>query len=382
MGFSVSGAAAIIFASLFIAFGVWFTATANSYDRVAEAQELRTDGTIESGNTAVEIVSATYNESGNQQLAVAVNNTGAAGLSLNATDLLVDGAFVDGWQPGAAVDGNAGISPVGLADLVPVFGSDLPLPLYAVIPITPLLLPGIVLRRAEQRVIGRDQEYPSFVRALGTTESVKQSTSSDVLRTLRGKDFGPLTPNIDDLYKRLNMRIEPVEAWRYFTADCRSYLIQAFSEMYMMGREMGGDPQVLGELIAENMNEVLQLRQQRRQATTTLIGLLYGITAASTFAFFIGLEVVNLLSNFDIDLQADAGFDAGQLINTAQYNIPLIEFLLVVVIMFSAMLSALMIRTVDGGHKVNTYIHFVLMAWISAIVAIITKWLINVFLAI
>jgi len=108
MGFSVSGAAAIIFASLFVAFGMWFTATANSFDRVGEAQELRTEGTIESGNTAVEIVSATYNESGNQQLVVAVNNTGAAGLSLNATDLLVDGAFVDGWQPGAAVDGDTG----------------------------------------------------------------------------------------------------------------------------------------------------------------------------------------------------------------------------------------------------------------------------------
>jgi flagellar protein FlaJ len=275
-----------------------------------------------------------------------------------------------------------GLSPVGLADLFPIFGDPLPLPLYAVIPVTPLLIPGLALQRAEKRVAGRDEEFPSFIRALGTTESVKQSTSSDVLRTLREKDFGPLTPNIDDLYKRLNMRIEPIEAWRFFTADCRSYLIQTFSEMYMMGREMGGDPQVLGELIGENMSEVLQLRKQRSQATTTLIGLLYGITAASTFAFFIGLEVVNLLSNMDVDLDAGAGFDAGQLISTGQYNIALIEFLLVVIIMFSAMLSALMIRTVDGGHKINAYFHFVLMAWISAVVAIITKWLINVFLAI
>jgi flagellar protein FlaJ len=278
--------------------------------------------------------------------------------------------------------GIAGVSPIGLTDLVPFFGSEMPLALYAVIPITPLLDPGLVLRRAEQRIIGRDQEYPSFIRALGTTESVKQSTSSEVLKTLREKDFGPLSPNIDRLYKRLNMRIEPVEAWRYFSADCRSYLIQTFSEMYLVGREMGGDPQVLGELIAENMNEVLQLRQQRRQETTTLIGLLYGITAASTFAFFIGLEVVNLLSDIGVDLDAGAGIDAGQLISTGQYNIPLIEFLLVVVIMFSALLSALMIRTVDGGHKINTYTHFVIMAWVAALISIGTKWLINVFLAI
>jgi flagellar protein FlaF len=108
MGFSVSGAAAIIFASMLVAFGMWFTATANSFDQVSESRELRTDGVLESSNTAVEIVSATYNKSGNGRLVVEVNNTGAAGLSLNATDLLIDGAFVEGWQPDATVDGNGG----------------------------------------------------------------------------------------------------------------------------------------------------------------------------------------------------------------------------------------------------------------------------------
>jgi flagellar protein FlaJ len=127
---------------------------------------------------------------------------------------------------------------------------------------------------------------------------------------------------------------------------------------------------------------VLQLREQRNQAATTLIGLLYGITAASTFAFFIGLEVVNVISDLDLDLQPSAGIDVGQIIRPDVYNIPLIEFLLIVVIMFSAMLSAMMVRTVDGGHKINTYMHFVLLAWISALVATFTRWLINTFLAV
>ncbi|MFC7073720.1 archaellar assembly protein FlaJ [Halovenus rubra] len=281
-----------------------------------------------------------------------------------------------------SVTGIIGLSPIGLATFIPGISDPLPLPFYAVIPVTPLIVPGFVLNRAEKRVKARDQEYPSFIRALGTTEAVKQSTSSDVLSTLRNKDFGPLTNNVDDLYKRLNMRIEPTEAWRYFTADCRSYLIQTFSEMYLMGREMGGDPQLLGELISENMNRSLQLREQRNQASTTLIGLLYGITAASTFAFFIGLEVVNVISELGLDLDTGAGIDVGQIIQPDVYNIPLIEFLLIVVIMFSAMLSSLMVRTVDGGHKINTYLHFVLLAWISALVATFTRWLINTFLAV
>jgi flagellar protein FlaJ len=281
--------------------------------------------------------------------------------------------------------GLLGISPIRISQLIPFFGTPMPLALYAVVPITPLLIPGLVLWRQEKLVKARDDEFPSFIRALGTTESVKQSTSSDVLRTLREKDFGPLTENIDDLYKRLNMRIEPAEAWRYFTADCRSYLIQTFSEMYLIGREMGGDPQVLGELIGENMSEVNRLRSQRNQATTTLIGLLHGINAAATFAFFIGLEVVRILSEMDLGFSGSGGGATGvasQLINMEAYNIPLINFMLVVVIMFSAMLSSLMIRTVDGGHKINTYLHFVAMAWIAALVSILTRTVVGAFLSV
>jgi flagellar protein FlaJ len=122
------------------------------------------------------------------------------------------------------------------------------------------------------------------------------------------------------------------------------------------------------------MNQVLQLRQQRKQETTTLVGLLYGITAASTFAFFIGLQVVNILTELSLNLGGSSEFDVASLINTSVYNIPLIDFLLIVIIVFNAMLSALMIRTLDGGHKLNSYTHFVILTWPGALTAIFTKW--------
>jgi len=277
--------------------------------------------------------------------------------------------------------GMLGVSPITLNDLFFMF-DEVPLPLYAAAPITPMLIPGIVFRQEEQRIKDRDSEFPNFIRALGATEGAKQSTTGAVLRTLRKKDFGALSPNIDNLYKRLNMRIEPTSAWRFFTADCRSYLIQTFSEMYLIGREMGGSPKQLGELISENMNQVLQLRQKRKQATTTLVGLLYGMTAASTFAFFIGLQVVNILAGMSLNLSTGSRLDAASLINTSVYNIPLIEFLLIIIIMFGAMLSSLMIRTVDGGHNANTYMHFVVLSWIGAVTGTFTKWLVSQFLSI
>ncbi len=257
----------------------------------------------------------------------------------------------------------------------------IPLPMYAAVPTTPLLIPGLVAREEEEDVKSRDDEYVSFIRALGSSESAQQTTTTKVLRKLRTKDFGPLTGVVGDLYKRLNMRLSQEAAWRMFTADAHSYLIQKFSEMYLIGRAMGGDPKHLGELIARNMNEVLQLREQRDQSTLTLIGVLYGITAAATFAFFIGLGIVIILAQMNVNLDT-ASFDFQTLIHTENYDVGLIEYLLTITILVNAMLSSLIIRVVDGGHKVNSYMHFVMLTWISAIVAVATIEVVNTILVV
>ena len=276
-----------------------------------------------------------------------------------------------------------GFTPIGLGDLL-FFLDEVPLPLYLAVPVTPLVIPGIVYRVEEQMITARDGEFPNFIRALGATESAKQSTTSAVLETLREKDFGPLSPDVDRLYRRLNMRIGPVESWRLFSVDTRSYLIQKFSEMYVIGRQMGGDPKQLGELISRNMSTVNQLRQQRQQAAVTLIGLLYGITTSSAFAFFIGLEVVNVLADLteEFSVSGSGQFDFGQLIYAGVYDIPLIEFLLLTIILFNGVLSSLMIRTIDGGNKMNAYIHFVMLVWLGCLTAVGTRMLVSTILAV
>ena len=53
-----------------------------------------------------------------------------------------------------------------------------------------------------------------------------------------------------------------------------------------------------------------------------------------------------------------------------------------VIVLFNALMSALMIRTVDGGHKANAYIHLVVMVWLGVIVAVATKIVVGTFLAV
>lgn len=257
---------------------------------------------------------------------------------------------------------------------------EVPLPVYFAIPITPLAYPGLVIRQEEQRIKKRDQAFPSFIRSLGASEHVKQSTTTKVLESLRHKDFGALTPQVRNLYKRLNMRIDQDLAWRHFALESHSFLIQKFSEMYNRGRTKGGNTQRLGNLIADNLGEILELRQKRHQTSVTLIGVLYGMTASMTFAYFVGVEVVKLMLNIMNELDLSGLGQIGQLLHTEGYDIPEVSYLILLFVLLNAVLSSVMIRIVDGGHQINSYPHLVGLTWTGSLIAVVTEGFVSSFI--
>jgi len=107
MGFSVSGSAAIIFAAMFIAFGMWYTAASNSFDRVTDAQADRTEDVVQTRNTAISIAEATYNASADA-VTIDAENGGTSQIRLGQVDLLVDGRYQRDWQSGATVADDGG----------------------------------------------------------------------------------------------------------------------------------------------------------------------------------------------------------------------------------------------------------------------------------
>ncbi|WP_232701706.1 fla cluster protein FlaF [Halobacterium wangiae] len=107
MGFSVSGSAAILFIAAFVSVGILYSAAYNGYERVQDADDGHGERVLEQRNTAVNVTNVTYN-SGDDKLTVNVTNEGATSLSINETDLLVDGEFYgqagyDSWN----VDGQS-----------------------------------------------------------------------------------------------------------------------------------------------------------------------------------------------------------------------------------------------------------------------------------
>lgn len=105
MGFSVSGSAAIIFAAMFIGFGMFYTATSNGFEQVTDAQQDRTDRELTRQNTAMTIESATWDANATT-LTVRANNTGATTLAISEVDVLANNTYLTGYETSAAGDGS------------------------------------------------------------------------------------------------------------------------------------------------------------------------------------------------------------------------------------------------------------------------------------
>ncbi|ERH02879.1 MAG: putative archaeal flagellar protein F [Halonotius sp. J07HN6] len=97
MGFSISAATALIFASLFLAFGIFYPAMANGYERVEEADAAKADRDLAQAQTDIELDSSSANTAGPglQDLTIVVDNTGQTTLTVSETDILVNGNYID-----------------------------------------------------------------------------------------------------------------------------------------------------------------------------------------------------------------------------------------------------------------------------------------------
>lgn len=106
MGFSVSASTALIFAALFLAFGTLYPAMANGYERVEEADAAKADHNLDQSQTDIKLERIDVQRTGGgdvQELFINVSNTGETALTVDETDLIVDGDYIV-WSNGDTGD--------------------------------------------------------------------------------------------------------------------------------------------------------------------------------------------------------------------------------------------------------------------------------------
>jgi len=239
--------------------------------------------------------------------------------------------------------------------------------------ITPLIVPGIISRKAESLIKDKDRNAPSFLMSLGTSASARGGNILETLKFLTAHDFGSLTSDIKALYKRLCTRLNKKRAWEKFSIDTGSNLIYRFTSMFVEAINLGSDPKDVAKIVAKNFIIINNLRERRDRCASSFIGICYGIIIGIAFSMYVSVGVVEAMNKIYSTLQLPSGF-LGRLLHTVpQIDIAYLHIAVLFILFFHAAMASIAIKIIDGGRWMSGFIHFVGMTWFATIVGYVSQ---------
>ena len=246
---------------------------------------------------------------------------------------------------------------------------------------TPLMLPSFLVSREEIKVRRRDEAFPEFIRAFGGTAQARSAEPSAMIKALSSIDFGALSSSIEQLEKRLAMRIDSDYSWDWFAADNNSMMVSRFTRVFLEGSQSSGEAGTVGDLVSQSTATLLALRHRREISAGTMKSVSYGILIAMIIALNITIEIVAGLGEQIAEVAAglvQAGTDgaagdlavglpvltdtAGVQQNILVFNITS-SFLIIVVIVVLGFITA----RIKGGGFTLSLGQMIQMMWVAAI---------------
>ena len=250
---------------------------------------------------------------------------------------------------------------------------------------TPLLIVGILASQQENAVFKKDKAFPTFMRAVGGAVSTRGGGVTSSLGAIRVHDFGVLNSMLINLYRRLKVGSERFKAWLYFAGESGSNLINYFVHIFAKSVYMGGDAIKIGEIISKNFSRLMSLRKLRLQLAAGLRGALYGALLGFVTTVYMSTSITHMLSSmFENALEsAMQQENMANLVGSILPAIPAIDMNLVnlyigIMVIIHSIVSAAIIKLVDGGSKYAALFDFTIMVWIGAVLSwgipLLARW--------
>ena len=259
--------------------------------------------------------------------------------------------------------------------------------LFIAIPLSPLLIPSMMVRREENQIQRRDETYPDFIRALGGTAQARSSEPSATIKALRGIDFGMLDNSIDRLEKRLSTRIDSDRAWDYFTADTNSAVISRYTRIYIEGSQSSGQPAATAEMVSRSVGNLLSLRNRRSLSANTMWGVALGLLISSVAALNVTTAIVLQLGESiagvaggltQTDVSALSDFGAGVALpvmedaSSVDDNIRMFKIIISLLILMQVIAVSSIATRLRGGTRSSAVGQMILLTWVSGLASLLT----------
>lgn len=132
---------------------------------------------------------------------------------------------------------------------------------------------GIKAIHDANKIDKRDESYTTFIRSLGSIVSGSGLTIPKALLKIDPKNLGELKEMNLQLYKRLASGLDPRLCWERFVGETGSYLIYKLTNVFVDAVNLGGDAEIIGELVSSSNLELVLLRMKRDRISKAFTSL-------------------------------------------------------------------------------------------------------------
>ena len=261
------------------------------------------------------------------------------------------------------------------------------------VPLTPLLVPSVLVQREESKVLRRDEAYPDFIRALGGTAQARSAEPSATIRALRGIDFGMLDQSIDRLEKRLSTRIDSERAWDYFAADTNSAVISRYNRIYIEGSQSSGEPAQTADMVSRSVTNLLSLRRRRSLSASTMWGVALGLLISTVVSLNVTISIVlqlgetiagvatSIAETTDIGSISDAAGDFVLPVmedpTAVEDNILMFKIIASILIIVQVLAVSFIATRLRGGGYTSALGQMIQLLWVAAIASLISSFILD-----
>ena len=261
------------------------------------------------------------------------------------------------------------------------------------VPLTPLLVPSVLVQREESKVLRRDEAYPDFIRALGGTAQARSAEPSATIRALRGIDFGMLDQSIDRLEKRLSTRIDSERAWDYFAADTNSAVISRYNRIYIEGSQSSGEPAQTADMVSRSVTNLLSLRRRRSLSASTMWGVALGLLISTVVSLNVTISIVlqlgetiagvatSIAETTDIGSISDAAGDFVLPVmedpTAVEDNILMFKIIASILILVQVLAVSFIATRLRGGGYTSALGQMIQLLWVAAIASLISSFILD-----
>ena len=275
----------------------------------------------------------------------------------------------------ACIGLGAGLLSIKYIIVIPLFEM-IPFEIIVALSLTPLLIIGIKVLKAEQDISRKERNFLGFLPALGSIATMRGGRINQSVYYLSEKDYGILTKHIRDLYRRLRTRINDDEAWEWFGIDTGSNYIQRSCEMFRQATNAAANPRTTARMVSENIRKIRDLRVKKMSIVATTAALFGGITFGIAFSVYTSLVIARHLNTIMLESIASHPFegttiDVGAILSTVPPEIFTNNFVIIfIVLIIHCFMLSLTIRTLRGSHILMTLFYFVPFVWVVAITGV------------